>query len=167
MVVFVWLTILFDFRWYKYGTAHFGKIFLCTLWSLALAKMSCNNIKNSHMQLSRLCYFWWLCFYESIYHISIKLIYSNIYDILHINKSGFNYIFYVNNKLSNKILLIIVNKPLGSFSLKGLFFLLLHTVEVAENKILPLEVIKILDFYFYFIFFYSWHNIFYLLILWN
>ena len=98
------------------------KIFVCTMWSLALAKMSCNNINSSPVQLSRLCYFWWLCFYESVYHISIKLIYSNIYDILHIKKSGFNYIFYVNNELSNKILLIIVNKPLGSLSLKGLFF---------------------------------------------
>ena len=30
---------------------------LCTLWSLALAKKSCNNIKNSRAQVFRLCYF--------------------------------------------------------------------------------------------------------------
>ena len=27
--------------------------FLCTLWSLALAKKSCNNINNSRAQVSR------------------------------------------------------------------------------------------------------------------
>ena len=37
------------------------KYFLCTLWSLALAKKSSNNINNSHAQVSRLCYFLWLC----------------------------------------------------------------------------------------------------------
>ena len=38
------------------------KKFLCTLWSLALAKKSCNNINHSHAQVSKLCYFFWLCF---------------------------------------------------------------------------------------------------------
>ena len=33
---------------------------LCTLWSLALAKNSCNNINNSHAQVSKLCHFLWL-----------------------------------------------------------------------------------------------------------
>ena len=33
---------------------------MCTLWSLALAKKSCNNINNSRAQVSRLCYFLWL-----------------------------------------------------------------------------------------------------------
>ena len=37
------------------------KKILCTLWSLALAKKSCNNINNSCAQVSRLCYFLWLC----------------------------------------------------------------------------------------------------------
>ena len=35
--------------------------FLCTLWSLALAKKSSNNINNNRAQVSRLCYFFWLC----------------------------------------------------------------------------------------------------------
>ena len=35
------------------------KYFLCTLWSLALAKKSSNNINNSHAQVSRLCNFLW------------------------------------------------------------------------------------------------------------
>ena len=30
---------------------------MCTLWSLALSKKSCNNINNSCVQVSRLCYF--------------------------------------------------------------------------------------------------------------
>ena len=34
--------------------------FLCTLWSLALAKKSSNNINNSRGQVSRLCNFLWL-----------------------------------------------------------------------------------------------------------
>ena len=38
------------------------KYFLCTLWSLALAKKSCNNINNSRSQVSRLFYFLWLWF---------------------------------------------------------------------------------------------------------
>ena len=33
------------------------KKILCTLWSLALAKKSCNNINNSRVQVSILCYF--------------------------------------------------------------------------------------------------------------
>ena len=33
---------------------------MCTLWSLKLAKKSCNNINNSCAQVSRLCYFLWL-----------------------------------------------------------------------------------------------------------
>ena len=33
------------------------KFFLSTLWSLALAKKSCNNINNIPSQVSRLCYF--------------------------------------------------------------------------------------------------------------
>ena len=32
------------------------------LWSLALAKKSCNNINNSRAQVSRLSYFFWLWF---------------------------------------------------------------------------------------------------------
>ena len=63
LVVFLWPLILFDFRCYKYCTAHFGKRNLCTLWSLALAKKSCNNINYSHVQVSRLRYFLWLWFY--------------------------------------------------------------------------------------------------------
>ena len=35
--------------------------FLCTLWSLALAKKFCNNMNNSRAQVSRLCYFLLLC----------------------------------------------------------------------------------------------------------
>ena len=35
-----------------------GEKILCTLWSLALAKKSCNNISNT--QASRVCYFLWL-----------------------------------------------------------------------------------------------------------
>ena len=35
--------------------------FLCALRSLTLEKKSCNIIKNSHVQVSRLCYFLWLC----------------------------------------------------------------------------------------------------------
>ena len=35
--------------------------FLCNLWSLALAKKSFNNINNNRAQVSRLCYFFWLC----------------------------------------------------------------------------------------------------------
>ena len=31
---------------------------MCTLWSLALAKKSCNNINNSRTQVSRLCWLW-------------------------------------------------------------------------------------------------------------
>ena len=38
------------------------QIFLGTLWSLALARKSCNNINNSRPQVSRLYYFLWLCF---------------------------------------------------------------------------------------------------------
>ena len=38
-----------------------------TLQSLALAKMSCNNINNSCAQVCRLCYFMWLC-----YHVTGK-----------------------------------------------------------------------------------------------
>ena len=34
---------------------------MCTLRSLVLAKKSCNNISNSRAQVSRLCYFLWLC----------------------------------------------------------------------------------------------------------
>ena len=37
------------------------KIFLCTLWNLPLVKKSCNNINNNRAQVSRLCYFLWLC----------------------------------------------------------------------------------------------------------
>ena len=61
-MVFLWPIILFDFRWHKimYYTFRQQK-FLCTLWSLALAKKSCNNINNSRAQVSRLCYFLWLC----------------------------------------------------------------------------------------------------------
>ena len=33
---------------------------MCTLWSLELAKKSCNSINNSRAQVSRLCYFLWL-----------------------------------------------------------------------------------------------------------
>ena len=42
------------------------RLFLCTPWSLALAKKSCNNMNNSRAQVSRLCYFFWLWFYWSV-----------------------------------------------------------------------------------------------------
>ena len=47
MVVFLWPIVLFDFRWYKKCTTHFGIKKLCTLWNLALAKRSCNVINKS------------------------------------------------------------------------------------------------------------------------
>ena len=39
---------------------------LCSLRSLALAKKSCININNSRAQVSRLCYFLWLCYLRGI-----------------------------------------------------------------------------------------------------
>ena len=38
----------------------FVKKLLCTLWGLVPAKKSCNNINNSHVQVSRIYYFLWL-----------------------------------------------------------------------------------------------------------
>ena len=42
------------------------KEFLCTLWSLALAKKSRNNINNTCAQISRLSYFLWLWLQQAL-----------------------------------------------------------------------------------------------------
>ena len=61
--VFLYWWFSFDLQYYLIlgGTnnvLHISiKTFLCTMWSLALAKKSCNNINNSRAQVSRLCYF--------------------------------------------------------------------------------------------------------------
>ena len=65
LVVFLW-TILFDFRWHKLCTTLFGNKNFCALWSVALAKKSCNNINNRHPQVSGLCYFLWLCLGQTL-----------------------------------------------------------------------------------------------------
>ena len=81
MVVLLWPIILFDFRWHKQCTALFGKKILWTLWSLALSKMSCNNINNSRGHVFWLFYFLWL-WIEPLNSISLQKFLHCIIKIL-------------------------------------------------------------------------------------
>ena len=51
---------------------------MCNLWSLALAKRSCNKINNSRAQVSWLCYFLWLCSEAATRGVSCKKVFLEI-----------------------------------------------------------------------------------------
>ena len=113
------------------------KNFLCTLWSLALAKKSCNNINNSRAQVTRLCI---SCDYDQIKNILCKNHAKNVkeklvLDIFIILVNNPKQPFHARNSFKSKIFLkTIIKKPLK----RKLYFFFrtqfLSTDKIIKNK---------------------------------
>ena len=103
---------VFLYWWFSFDLSHYlilggtnnmlhtsVKKILCTLWSLALPKHSCNNINNSRSQVSRLGYFLWLCFKVACRVQILKKTFSQ-------NSNRFGYSFIKNDIMFMYVLCI-------------------------------------------------------------